>query len=103
MKDKNQSVPFNQEEIYLYLKDLRKLDVMTPERERELSSKMVSDSISNEERKKIEREIVEGNLRFVITVAKQYQNQGLDLPDLVAEGNIGLMKGNSKLLIGLRT
>lgn len=92
MKDKNQSVPFNQEEIYLYLKDLRKLDVMTPERERELSSKMVSESISNEERKKIEREIVEGNLRFVITVAKQYQNQGLDLPDLVAEGNIGLLK-----------
>jgi len=92
MKDKNQSVPFNQEEIYLYLKDLRKLDVMTPERERELSSKMVSDSISIEERKQIEKEIVEGNLRFVITVAKQYQNQGLDLPDLVAEGNLGLLK-----------
>ena len=35
---------------------------------------------------------MEGNLRFVITVAKQYQNQGLDLSDLIAEGNFGLMK-----------
>ena len=35
---------------------------------------------------------MEGNLRFVITVAKQYQNQGLDFPDLIAEGNFGLMK-----------
>jgi RNA polymerase primary sigma factor len=35
---------------------------------------------------------VKGNLRFVITVAKQYQNQGLDLPDLINEGNLGLMK-----------
>jgi RNA polymerase primary sigma factor len=35
---------------------------------------------------------LEGNLRFVITVSKQYQNQGLDLPDLIAEGNYGLMK-----------
>jgi RNA polymerase primary sigma factor len=35
---------------------------------------------------------LEGNLRFVITVAKQYQNQGLDFPDLIAEGNLGLMK-----------
>jgi RNA polymerase primary sigma factor len=35
---------------------------------------------------------LEGNLRFVITVSKQYQNQGLDLSDLIAEGNLGLMK-----------
>jgi RNA polymerase primary sigma factor len=40
----------------------------------------------------IEQEILEGNLRFVITVAKQYQNQGLDLSDLISEGNFGLMK-----------
>ena len=44
------------------------------------------------QKKLIEKEIVEGNLRFVITVSKQYQNQGLDLPDLIAEGNYGLLK-----------
>ncbi len=40
----------------------------------------------------IQKEMLEGNLRFVITVAKQYQNQGIDLSDLIAEGNYGLMK-----------
>jgi RNA polymerase primary sigma factor len=49
-------------------------------------------NISEKERQKINKELLEGNLRFVITVAKQYQNQGLDFPDLIAEGNLGLMK-----------
>jgi RNA polymerase primary sigma factor len=92
MKDKSQSVPMNQEEISIYLKDVRKLKVMTPERERELSKKMLSEDISEFEKKEIHKEILEGNLRFVLTVSKQYQNQGLDLPDLIAEGNYGLMK-----------
>ena len=48
--------------------------------------------LSEEEKKEIQKELLEGNLRFVITVSKQYQNQGLDLPDLIAEGNLGLMK-----------
>jgi len=65
---------------------------MTPERERELSKKMLSEDISEFEKKEIQKEILEGNLRFVLTVSKQYQNQGLDLPDLIAEGNYGLMK-----------
>ena len=82
----------NQEEIQMYLKDIRKIKVMTPERERELSEKMCSAETSKEEREMIHREILEGNLRFVITVAKQYQNQGMDLGDLIAEGNLGLMK-----------
>jgi RNA polymerase primary sigma factor len=73
MKEKNSGIPINQEEIQLYLKDIRKIKVMTPERERELS-KMISSGT------------------LVITVAKQYQNQGLDFPDLIAEGNLGLMK-----------
>jgi RNA polymerase primary sigma factor len=65
---------------------------MTPDRERELAKLMKSDSTSTRERQKIEEELLTGNLRFVITVAKQYQNQGLDFSDLVAEGNLGLMK-----------
>ena len=91
MKQKS-SIPINQEEISSYLKDIRKLKVMTPERERELAERMLSGFITEEETKEIQKELLEGNLRFVITVSKQYQNQGLDLPDLIAEGNLGLMK-----------
>ena len=89
MKDKNSGAPINQEEISHYLKDIRKIKVMTAERERELALKMKSDTTPMSERKRIEQELIEGNLRFVITVAKQYQNQGLDLSDLIAEGNLG--------------
>jgi RNA polymerase primary sigma factor len=92
MKEKNQLIPINQEEISSYLKDIRKLKVMTPEREKELAQKMTSDSLSKMEKEQIKREIIEGNLRFVITVSKQYQNQGLDLCDLIAEGNYGLIR-----------
>jgi len=91
MKEKS-SIPINQEEISHYLKDIRKIKVMTPERERELAERMLSGFITEEEIKEIQKELLEGNLRFVITVSKQYQNQGLDLSDLIAEGNLGLMK-----------
>jgi len=91
MKEKS-SIPINQEEIAGYLKDIRRIRVMTPERERELAQKMLSSDITDREKKEIQQELLEGNLRFVITVSKQYQNQGLDLPDLIAEGNYGLMK-----------
>lgn len=92
MKEKTEGISINQEEIYSYLKDIRKIKVMTPERERELSKLMSSPTLSKEEKKQIETELVEGNLRFVITVAKQYQNQGLEMSDLIAEGNLGLIK-----------
>lgn len=92
MKEKNSQIPINQEEIQHYLKDIRKIKVMTPEREKELAELINSGNLSNQERDKINKELLEGNLRFVITVAKQYQNQGLDFPDLIAEGNLGLMK-----------
>lgn len=96
MENDNQIIkslnPLNQDEIQLYLKDIRKLKVMTPERERELSDIICSGSCSDRERDKIYQELLEGNLRFVITVAKQYQNQGMELSDLIAEGNLGLMR-----------
>lgn len=82
----------NQEEISSYLKDIRKLKVMTAERERELSALILDGKCTENQKEDIYRELLEGNLRFVITVAKQYQNQGLDLSDLIAEGNLGLMK-----------
>lgn len=92
MKDKNLSIPINQEEIASYLKDIRKIKVLTPDRERELASRMLSSDLTLIEKQKIEQELLVGNLRFVITVAKQYQNQGLELSDLIAEGNLGLLK-----------
>jgi RNA polymerase primary sigma factor len=92
MKDKHTTFTFNQDEIQYYLKDIRKIKVMTPERERELAEKISSGNLNDLEREEINKELLEGNLRFVITVAKQYQNQGLDFSDLVAEGNLGLMK-----------
>lgn len=92
MTDKKIQVPFNHEEVQHYLKDIRKIKVLTPERERELSRKMASGNLSQTEIEEIQNELLVGNLRFVITVAKQYQNQGLELADLIAEGNLGLMK-----------
>ena len=92
MKEKNASIPINQEEIQHYLKDIRKIKVMTPEREKELAKLIQSDGLTQRQRDEINQEILQGNLRFVITVAKQYQNQGLDFPDLIAEGNLGLLK-----------
>ena len=95
--DNNQNIikstnPLNQDEIQMYLKDIRKIKVMTPERERQLSEIICSGACSTKQQEEIHQELLEGNLRFVITVAKQYQNQGLDLSDLIAEGNFGLMK-----------
>jgi RNA polymerase primary sigma factor len=92
MKEKNSGIPINQEEINLYLKDIRKIKVMTPEREKELSKMIASGTLTPKQIEEVHQELLEGNLRFVITVAKQYQNQGLDFPDLISEGNLGLMK-----------
>lgn len=91
MRDKI-GLPINQSEISHYLKDLRKLKVMTREREKELAERMMSNDLTEKEKKEIISELLIGNLRFVITVSKQYQNQGLDLSDLIAEGNYGLLK-----------
>jgi RNA polymerase primary sigma factor len=92
MEDIKSSNPLNQDEIQIYLKDIRKLKVMTPDRERTLAQRIASNDCTDREREQIQKEMLEGNLRFVITVAKQYQNQGIDLSDLIAEGNFGLMK-----------
>ena len=81
----------NQGEIKHYLKDLRKLDVLTVEREKELAEIMLSDP-TPEQIASVESEMVTGNLRFVIHVAKGYLNSGLDISDLIAEGNVGLLR-----------
>ena len=81
MEETKSTNPLNQDEIQIYLKDIRKLKVMTPERERVLAERIASENCSQREKDDIQKEMLEGNLRFVITVAKQYQNQGVDLSD----------------------
>jgi RNA polymerase primary sigma factor len=84
----------NQDEIGFYLKDVRKIPVLTDEEQREIVSqlKALITSPNPIEKKKLEKRLVEGNLRFVISIAKEYQNKGMDLNDLIAEGNVGLLK-----------
>ena len=73
-----------------YLNDISKQPLLTAEEEVKLAQR-----IHNDDREALER-LVCDNLRFVVSVAKQYQNQGLTLPDLINEGNIGLIKAAEK-------
>jgi RNA polymerase primary sigma factor len=68
-----------------YLKDVRKSEIIDSEKEIELA-KRIQDGDS-----KALNELISANLRFVISIAKEYQNQGLPLADLISEGNYGLI------------
>ena len=82
----------NTDEIQQYLKDLKKIPVITHQRQEEIFLGLRDPSKTKEEISNYKEELVVGNLRFVVSVAKSYQNQGLDLLDLISEGNIGLLK-----------
>ena len=69
-----------------YLQEIGKVDMISPQEEVQLSIR-----IRLGDQKSLDR-LVKANLRFVVSVAKQYQNQGLTLPDLINEGNLGLIK-----------
>lgn len=73
-----------------YLQEIGREDLVSVEEEVELAGR-----IRNGDRAALER-LTKANLRFVVSVAKQYQNQGLSLPDLINEGNLGLIKAAEK-------
>ena len=69
-----------------YLQEIGKVELITAEEEVELAQRIkAGDQVALEK-------LTKANLRFVVSVAKQYQNQGLTLPDLINEGNLGLIK-----------
>lgn len=79
-------------EIQNYLKETAKMEVMTHERETMIGEMILSNELTISEIKALHDEMINGNLRFVITIAKKYQGQGLPLMDLINEGNIGMIR-----------
>ena len=73
-----------------YLQEIGRVDLLTPDEEVELAK-----SIKEGDQLALEK-LTKANLRFVVSVAKQYQNQGLSLGDLINEGNLGLIKAGQR-------
>jgi RNA polymerase primary sigma factor len=76
--------------LTMYLREINKVPLLTREEENELALKAKNGDVV------AKNKIVNANLRFVITVAKKYQNHGLDLTDLISEGNLGLLTAIEK-------
>ena len=73
-----------------YLSDISRIPMITPEEECELAMR------SKDGDSEAFASLVKANLRFVVSVAKQYQGHGMDLPDLINEGNVGLLKAAAR-------
>ena len=76
--------------LKLYFKEMSSIDLLTAEQERELANKIAAGD------QMAKNELVEANLRLVVSLAKHYQGCGISLQDLIQEGNIGLMKAAEK-------
>ncbi|NCC63262.1 MAG: RNA polymerase sigma factor RpoD/SigA [Spirochaetia bacterium] len=91
LQNKEQSYAYDDANILsMYLKEINRIPLMTPEQELETAIRaQKGDELAR-------KKMIESNLRFVVNVAKKYQNQGLPLVDLINEGNIGLMTALDK-------
>lgn len=83
----------NSESLDRYLSEIAKEPMLSPEEEAELARII---HVGGEEGRVARDRLVRGNLRFVVSVAKQYQHQGITLTDLINEGNMGLVKAAEK-------
>lgn len=90
LKITNQITQRDSQALEKYLQEISKIKLLTAEEEVQLASRV------REGDGKALEDLVKANLRFVVSVSKQYQNQGLPLSDLVNEGNLGLIKAAQK-------
>ena len=83
--------------LSLYLSDIAKVPLLTPEQEQELARRVQQGDAD------AERQLIEANLRLVVRVARRYLNRGLSLLDLIEEGNLGLLHAVTKFQPGRGT
>ena len=82
--------------VRMYLKEIGRVPLLTPEREKALAEIMINEESTEEEKHAAKNEIVESNLRLVVSIAKRYVGKGMFFLDLIQEGNLGLMKAVDK-------
>ncbi|MGA9294025.1 MAG: sigma-70 family RNA polymerase sigma factor [Ignavibacteriaceae bacterium] len=90
MKITKQSTVRESKTLDQYFTEISKVNLLTPEEEFDLAVKMRRGD------ENARNKLITSNLRFVVSVAKQYQNQGLSLTDLINEGNLGLIRATQK-------
>ena len=83
----------SEEDLNQYLSEIARIPMLSPDEETELARQVKEGGKKGEEAK---TRLINANLRFVVSVAKQYQHRGLSLADLINEGNIGLMRATEK-------
>lgn len=76
-----------QSDLTLYLREVNRVGLLSPEEERELGWRIINDNCGESRER-----MIRANLRLVVAIAKKYTGRGLSLPDLIEEGNIGLMR-----------
>ena len=82
--------------VRMYLKEIGRVPLLTTDRERELAEIMSNEESNEAQKEKAKQELVEANLRLVVSIAKRYVGKGMFFLDLIQEGNLGLMKAVDK-------